>query len=290
MAKDVTERKQAEAQLAEFAGELRRKNELLEEDLEMARELQNAMLPQQYPRFPATASEGNSAVQFCHFYQSSMLVSGDFFDVFRISDSMVGVFICDVMGHGVRAALVAAMLRTLASELREAWERPGELLAHLNRKLCGKFSDSFTPIFASAFYLVVDFGAGELCYANAGHPHPLRLQRAGRFPDLHALNGIKPGPALGLFNTAHYKSWRCELRPYDIILLFIDGLFEVEGLRCQYFDYHNLLQAVGRLSSLPTPELCQGLIHEVQQFSLSKEFTDDVCLVALEVNGISGQP
>jgi serine phosphatase RsbU (regulator of sigma subunit) len=63
----------------------------------------------------------------------------------------------------------------------------------------------------------------------------------------------------------------------------------VEGLEGQYFDYHNLLKAVGRLSGLPTRELCKGLINEVQQFSLSKEFTDDVCLVALEVNGLSGQ-
>jgi len=283
MAKDITERKQAEAQLAQFAEELRLKNEMLEEDLEMARELQNAM-PQQYPRFPAMASEANSIVQFCHFYKSSMLVSGDFFDVFRISDTMAGVFICDVMGHGVRAALVAAMLRTLVMELRDAWERPSELLEQLNRMLCVNFKNSVTPIFASAFYLVVDFGAGELHYANAGHPHPLRMRRSSGSANLHELNGIKSGPALGLLEKAHYESSRCELRPKDVILLFTDGLFEVEGLRGQYYDYNNLLKAVARLSSLPTRDLCEELIHEVRQFSLSKEFTDDVCLVGLEVN------
>ena len=289
MAKDITERKQVEAQLAEFAEELRRKNETLEQDLEMARELQNAMLPQQYPRFPTAASEGKSNVEFFHFYKSSMLVSGDFFDVFKVSDTMAGVFICDVMGHGVRAALVAAMLRTLASELHGAWEKPTELLAQLNQMLCGNFKNSLTPIFASAFYLVVDIGRGELLYANAGHPRPLRMQRSKWSANLHELNGIKPGPALGLFETAHFESRRCELRPHDVILLFTDGLFEVEGLQGQYFDYHNLLKAVGRLSGLPTRDLCNGLIHEVQQFSLSKEFTDDVCLVALEVNGVGGQ-
>jgi len=290
MAKDITERKEVEAQLAEFAGELRRKNEALEEDLEMARELQNAMLPQQYPHFPATASEGESNVEFFHFYKSSMLVSGDFFDVFKISDTVAGVFICDVMGHGVRAALVAAMLRTLASESHEAWEKPNELLGQLNQMLCGRFRDSTTPIFASAFYLTADFGRGELHYANAGHPHPLRIQRSSRSANLHELNGIKPGPALGLFEAARYESCRCELRLHDVILLFTDGLFEVEGLEEQYFDYHNLLKAVDRLSGLPTRELCKGLVREVQQFSLSKEFTDDVCLVALEVNRISGGP
>jgi serine phosphatase RsbU (regulator of sigma subunit) len=90
MAKDITERKQVEAQLAEFAEELRRKNEALEEDLEMARELQNAMLPQQYPHFPATASEGESNVQFFHFYKSSMLVSGDFLMSLRYRTPWLG--------------------------------------------------------------------------------------------------------------------------------------------------------------------------------------------------------
>ena len=278
------ELRESEERFRTLAEQLRLKNEMLEEDLEMARELQNAMLPQQYPRFPATASEANSIVQFCHFYKSSMLVSGDFFDVFKISETMAGVFICDVMGHGVRAALVAAMLRTLVMELREAWESPSELLEQLNRMLCGNFKNFVTPIFASAFYLVVDFGRGELHYANAGHPHPLRMRRSSGSANLHELNGIKSGPALGLLEKAQYKSSRCELRAKDVILLFTDGLFEVEGLRGEYYDYNNLLKAVGRLSSLPTRDLCEELIHEVRQFSLSKEFTDDVCLVGLEVN------
>ena len=185
--------------------------------------------------------------------------------------------------------MVAAMLRTLVSELHEAWENPTELLGQLNHMLCGSFKNSITPIFASAFYLVVDLGRGELHYANAGHPRPLRMRHSSQSANLHELNGIKPGPALGLFEKAHYESCRCELRPQDVILLFTDGLFEVEGSRGQYYDYHDLLKAVGRLSSLPTRDLCKGLIREVQQFSRSKEFTDDVCLVVLEVNGVRGQ-
>jgi len=123
-----------------------------------------------------------------------------------------------------------------------------------------------------------------LHYANAGHPHPLQMRRSSGSANLHELNGIRSGPALGLLEKAHFESSRCELRPKDVILLFTDGLFEVEGLLGQYYDYNNLLRAVSRLSSLPTRDLCEELIHEVRQFSLSKEFTDDVCLVGLEVN------
>jgi phosphoserine phosphatase RsbU/P len=101
--RDITARKNAEEQLAKYSEELRKKNAQLEEDLETARELQNALLPQRYPRFPSSASPEASALRFHHFFRPSSGVGGDFFQVFQISDSVAGVFICDVMGHGVCA-------------------------------------------------------------------------------------------------------------------------------------------------------------------------------------------
>src|SRR6202047_3854880 len=99
LSRDITEKKRAEGKLTALARELREKNEALEQDLEMARELQQAMLPHRYPRFPYRASKEESAVRFYHFYQPSMSVSGDFFEVLKLSDPSAGVFICDVMGH-----------------------------------------------------------------------------------------------------------------------------------------------------------------------------------------------
>ncbi len=117
ISRDITARKRAEEEFERVAGELRRKNQALEEDLEMARELQSALLPQQFPRFPRGATEAESAIHFHHFYRPSTAVSGDFFDVFEIQENVAGLFICDVMGHGVRAALVASILRALVNEL-----------------------------------------------------------------------------------------------------------------------------------------------------------------------------
>jgi phosphoserine phosphatase RsbU/P len=102
--RDITARKQAEEQLAAYAEALQEKNDHLEADLATARELQHALLAQHYPRFPSCASPGASALRFHHFFRSSSGVGGDFFDVFRISDSMAGVFICDVMGQGMACA------------------------------------------------------------------------------------------------------------------------------------------------------------------------------------------
>jgi sigma-B regulation protein RsbU (phosphoserine phosphatase) len=267
---------------------LRARNRALQEDLEMARELQNALMPQRYPRFPHDVSEQESAVRFYHFFQPSGTVSGDFFDVMDISDTMAGLFICDVMGHGVRAALVAATIRTLVSELRASWPDPGTFLTHLNRGVLDAIRNSPSTLFATAFSVVADLSRGELRYANAGHPCPLRvthgLQNAAAFSA--PLDGLRPGLALGLVRDATYHTQHCPLSPRDVLLLFTDGLFEVEGAGGRLYDYHQLSRAVGDRTRLPTGELCRSLVADVREFSVDREFSDDVCLVAMDIERV----
>jgi phosphoserine phosphatase RsbU/P len=283
LSRDITEKKRAEEKLAALARELRDKNEALEQDLEMARELQQAMLPHRYPRFRHHASKEESAVRFYHFYQPSMSVSGDFFEVLKLSDTSAGIFICDVMGHGVRAALVASTVSALVGQLRDYLGDPGEFLAQLNRALRSTLEYSEDGLFASAFYLVADLEKGELHYANAGHPNPLRVHCTRDRADTYPLNGSKHGPALGLFDDAVYSNSHCELSPHDTLLLFTDGLFEVEGPGGDIYDYRRLLEAVNRRRELPAFQLCHEVIEEVQRFSAGRHFSDDVCLVAMEV-------
>ena len=203
----------------------------------MARELQSAMLPQRYPSFAASSGDQRGLVRFHHYFTPSMAVSGDFFNVCKISDTQAGIFICDVMGHGVRAALVAAMMHTLLGEAHAQLHDPAALLGHLNRTLRDTLKSSFVPMFATAFYVVVDLQAGELRYANAGHPCPLLVTGDARPSTTPAkLNGHKPGPVLGLFDDARYL-YTAIAAPRDVLLLFTDGLFEVEGPLGEIYDY-----------------------------------------------------
>ncbi|HYR58785.1 MAG TPA: response regulator, partial [Chthoniobacteraceae bacterium] len=127
---------QAKEQLEQQAEQLREKNAQMAAELDMARELQSAFLPRQYPVFPADASPERSALQFCHRYFTSTELGGDFFDVLALSDTQAGVLICDVMGHGVRAALVTAIVRGLVEELRDQAADPGAFTTGMNRSLC----------------------------------------------------------------------------------------------------------------------------------------------------------
>jgi len=288
LSRDITEKKRAEEKLAALARELGEKNEALEQDLEMARELQQAMLPHRYPHFPLHASKEEIAVRFYHFYQPSMSVSGDFFQVLKLSDTSAGIFICDVMGHGVRAALVASTVSALVGQLRDYLGEPGEFLCRLNRALRSTLEYyREAPLFASAFYLLADLEKGELRYANAGHPNPLRIHRERDRTDTYPLNGSEHGPALGLFDDAVYPNSHCELSPHDTLLLFTDGLYEVEGPTGDIYEYRRLLEAVSRRRDLPAFQLCHEVIEEVQSFSAGRHFSDDACLVAMEVGPIS---
>ena len=293
ISRDITLRKRAEQELGRVAEELRMKNHALEEDLGMARELQNALLPQQFPTFPRGAAESESAIHFHHFYRPSTAVSGDFFDVFEIEENVAGLFICDVMGHGVRAALVASILRALVNELEPVWKDPSEFMRQLNRALRRILKHTRVPLFASAFYVVADLTNGTLTHSNAGHPCPLRVRRGQqREMLLDRLDGCKLGPALGLLDEPEYPSARTGIVTPETVLFFTDGLFEVEAQDGSLYDYQALRRAVGLLGEdkgIKAADLCERVVRKVCEFSGQEEFGDDVCLVAMELDGAVGR-
>ena len=283
------ERKQMSQQLARYAEELRSKNALLEADFNMAREIQEIFLPQQHPSFPASAAPEQSALKFSHRYLPAAAVGGDFFDIFRLTDNAGGVFICDVMGHGMRAALVTAIMRGLVEELMPVAVDPGKFLTEINRSLHAILRRTREPFLATAFYAVADVSSAELLFASAGHPSPLRIQR--RHERVEPLKAVDPrhGPALGLFDKSVYPTNRCPLEVDDLILLFTDGLYEVNNAALEEFGQERLLATVRRHLKLPTETLFDRVLEGVQQFSQAPEFDDDVCLVGVEVTRLGTQ-
>jgi len=288
ISRDITENKRMQDALALRKRQLEQKNEQIADELKMARELQLAMLPNEFPTFlNGGKSPGESALEFFSFYRPNGSVSGDFFTVTALSDSKVGVFICDVMGHDVRAALVTAMLRSLVQDLGATVPDPGELLTKINHNLFSIFKQTGTTMYATAFYLVADVARGEIHYASAAHPEPLQVRRTAGLVERLAGNGSPgrvKGPALGLFADAQFPTHNRKLEAGDLIALYTDGLIEINSLdQQQIFTSELLTDAVLRRAQMLTSDLLAGVIAEIREFSGQPGFEDDVCLVGMEV-------
>jgi sigma-B regulation protein RsbU (phosphoserine phosphatase) len=278
--------RRANALLAQSRKELRSKNQQMEENLKWAREIQLTLLPQQYPVFPPAAAAADSALQFTHRYLPAETVSGDFFAVSALSDTEVGVFICDVAGHGVRSALVTAMVRALVEELKPAAGNPGQFLTQLNRELHAILKHAGTLLLTTAFYLVADARTGTMRYTNAGHPKPLHLRRgAGKVEPLANLGG-KSQAALGLLEGTAYETSEVKLSAGDLVMLFTDGLYEVQDAGHALYSQGLLVAGVQQRLHLAASPLFDALLTEIRNFSSDGQFADDVCLIGMEVSRI----
>jgi serine phosphatase RsbU (regulator of sigma subunit) len=271
-----------ESRVRERTRELHQKNQQMAEQLRMARELQLALLPQQFPTVPAHVPDHESALRFLSLYFPTGDVSGDFFSVFPVGEKAVGVFICDVMGHGVRSALITSMIRALVEEEARVTTDPGELLTRVNHALAEILRQARTTMFATCFYLVADVDNAQLRFANAGHPCALHIRQ--RLAPAEKLQGNgRAGPAMGIFPSARYETAERSMTTGDLIMLFTDGLFEVEDRDGNVFSQQQLHATINRHANLPPEEFLGRVLNDIRKFSKRAVFDDDVCVVGVEV-------
>jgi sigma-B regulation protein RsbU (phosphoserine phosphatase) len=184
----------------------------------------------------------------------------------------------------VRAALVTAMIHALVEDLSLTAAGPGELLSEINQALFKVFKQAGTTMFATAAYMVADVATGQLSFANAAHPHPLRLRRpAGNVEVLKLETGGKKGPALGLFRDSKYPTCQRPIFAEDLLIFYTDGLVEEESAAGEIFSQERLAETVGQHRELPPKELLAKVLEDIRRFSGHLEFFDDVCLLGVEV-------
>lgn len=273
---DITRRKLAEE-------EIRRRSAEMETDLRMARQVQEAFLNRPYPTFPRSATVEASALRFAHRYLPTTTLGGDFYGILQLSDTKCGVLICDVMGHGVRAGLLTALIRGVVEEMGPRAADPVHVLAEINRCLMPIVERTGDPVFATAFFGVIDVVTQRLAYANAGHPAPLVFHvRTGTVDRLAPAN---PEPAAGLLADFAYSRQECTFLAGDHFLGYTDGILEAANNAGEMFGEKRirdqLLQSRGQSSA----EISDRVLREVKNHSDRTVFEDDVCLVAIERAG-----
>ena len=274
---DVTELVKAKQEATELAAELQIRNQAYEEELQLAREIQQALAGSSFPE----VSDGVSSLNFGARYLPISGMAGDFFEVLRISDDKAGLLICDVMGHGVRSALVVAMLRGLLEKQRPSAADPTAFLTGLNNGLAAILDRAGATMFATAFYAVADLSAGTLTYACAGHPGAI-ASGPGGVRQLAAARREK-GPGLGLLAKAHYPSGIVSLAEVNRVLLFTDGILEAENDEGEPFLERRLMETAEGCRGESLEGMLDFVLSRVLQYSDGHHFDDDVCLLGMEL-------
>jgi serine phosphatase RsbU (regulator of sigma subunit) len=200
--------------------------ERLEQELRIARLIQQTLLPKEAPRLPGW--------QVATFYQPGSAVGGDFYDFLIFPDGLVGLVIGDVTDKGIPAALVMATTRSILRAAAERLVLPGQVLERANELL---HADIPPRMFVTCLYALLDPASGRLRYANAGHDLPYRC-RPGSAEELRAT-----GMPLGLMPSMRYEEKETILAPGDTMLLYSDGLVEAHNPQRDMFGFPRLRAA-----------------------------------------------
>jgi phosphoserine phosphatase RsbU/P len=273
---DVTSLVRAQREATGLARELQHKNAAYEEELQLAREIQQTLTVRTLPEL----ADARHRVAFGSRYIPITGLAGDFFEVLPLGPGTAGVLICDVMGHGVRAALIVAMLRGLLETQRARAADPAAFLAGLNHGLSAILERAGITIFATAFYAVIDLPAGELRFACAGHPGPIVADAEG-VRQIATARDAK-GPALGLFREVSYPAQVLDLATLRRLVLFTDGVLEAENRQGEPFFEKRLIDLVAARCEEPLDAMLETILASVLGFSESRHFDDDVCLLAVD--------
>lgn len=276
---DVTELVQAQQESASLAAQLKVRNQTYEEELQLAREIQQALAGGAFPACPAAA--GGVGLSFAAHYVPTSGLAGDFYEVLTLGEHQFGLLICDVMGHGVRAALVVAMMRGLVEKEHGRAADPSVFLASLNSGLHAILGRAEVTVFVTAFYAVLDLARGELRCANAGHPAAIAGGSDGEWQ--LALSRQEKGPALGLVRAAEFPAVTLPLDRLRRLVLFTDGLIEARNPAGEQFLDQGLLAALGRNRGQPLQQALDRVVAEVLEFSASDHFDDDVCVLGVDL-------
>ena len=243
--------------------ERERERQRLEQELSIAREIQQALVPQGLQDYPHLAVTGIHRP--CHE------VGGDYFDVFPMPDGRTAILIADVAGKGLGAALLTTMLQGALSGMTLGVD-PVSVINHLNRFLCERAS---IGRYATMFFGLIG-SDGVLEYVPASHPSPLLLRR-GAVSDLYT-GGSFP---VGLLEMATYQADRIQLEPDDTLLLYSDGVTEAEDKIQNMFGRDRLKAALAPHQSSSLGDLQAGILRAVERFAEGASQSDDITILVV---------
>jgi serine phosphatase RsbU (regulator of sigma subunit)/predicted enzyme related to lactoylglutathione lyase len=237
----------------------------LAQELEIAKQVQARLFPQTFPTL-RTLDYAGACLQARH-------VGGDYYDFFALGEDKVGLFVGDISGKGIAAALLMANLQAnLRSQFAMAREQPQRFLQSVNRLF---FENTVDSAYATVFFGEYDDDAQRLRYTNCGHLSALLLRRDSSVEWLRST-----GTVLGLFSEWESPSVECQLAPGDTLALYTDGVTESFSDSGEEFGEQRLVEAVMRHHDQAAESIVRSVIADVQRFSPQEQHDDITLIVA----------
>jgi sigma-B regulation protein RsbU (phosphoserine phosphatase) len=246
--------------------------EKVESELRIARQIQTDLLPRTFPPFPDRKEFDLHALNV-----PAATVAGDFYDFFFTTPDKLTLVIADVSGHGVPAALLMAVTRTIIRNLAHAGLAPAEIVERANAMLLADTSDT---MFVTLFLAQYEPASGRVIYVNAGHPPPLRVAASGdvqRFGDVSSpLLAVGPPDEIGAF-----RQGEAQLAPGESLVLYTDGVTEAKrGGDGELLREAGLCDLLLRHAGASPDQLCRALAADVDTYQSGRR-ADDLTLLVL---------
>ena len=281
----VLARVQTQLSLKRAKDELEATNARMKRDLEAAAKVQRALMPSSLPKV--------QEFRFVWDFVPCDELGGDILDVFQLDEDRIGLYLLDVSGHGVRAALLSVTLNRLLAQMAEGSLQfegagsqtesqllsPAEVAARLNTRFQMDTSPGAVQYF-TFLYGILNTHSGHFRYVSAGHPGPLQVHGDGK-SILHPQEGF----AIGWFPDSTYQESVIELRPGDRLYLYSDGILEAMNSEDELFGPERLVEGLEERRTLTLQGSVEGLVERGRQWSGEAGFADDVSILALERGG-----
>jgi sigma-B regulation protein RsbU (phosphoserine phosphatase) len=242
--------------------------EQMASELRIAREIQVGILPADI-----SAVTRDSGVEVHMVLEPAREVGGDLFEVLRASDGKLVLVIGDVSGKGIPAALLMAVTMTLIRTLGTQFQKPEEILLHVNDALAAQ---NPTNMFVTIFCAVYDPRDGLLTYASAGHPAPM-LVRNGKCESVVC----QPAMVAGAFRGLEVSSNSLQLDAGDLLLFYTDGVTEAFNTASELFGENRLSEALARHPGQTAAQSIAGVLEAVRGHAIESPQSDDIAMLAL---------
>jgi serine phosphatase RsbU (regulator of sigma subunit) len=243
----------------------------LKGELEVAREIQLAMLP--------SGTYAAADIEVCGATRPANTVGGDFYDVLPLRDGRVILALGDVAGKGSPAALLMALLLAVLRTLVDEELEPEALVERLNAQI---FRHSPPSRFITIFYAVYNPADGTLTYVNAGQNPPLVRRGSGAYERLGST-----GVALGMFDRSTYASVQTGIGPGDMLLLYSDGITEAENPAGEPLEEAGLEAVVDSYPDATPAQLGAHIVKAVEDYAQASRFADDLTILVLKRRGVT---